>query len=251
MANARATAFLGAALSCAGAIGASAADLYGGSLKDSPYFAPMEAPRPALYFRLDGGYSGFDEPAISEENIYDLTDENIGNVWSLGGGVGTYLSRSFRADLTVDRRFEGDVEGSLASGPVPGVRHFGLSSTVALANVYYDFDFGNRFTPYLGVGLGFTHNEASSGSVVDDTGAVTASIGEGSSYHVAGAAMAGVSLQLRERLSLDAGYRFLYLGNVSTGAVTELATGTPVAGDPTVEEIHAHEFRFGLRYDIR
>ena len=105
----------------------------------------------------------------------------------------------------------------LTQGPLPGSREFGLKSTVALANLYYDFDFGSRFTPYLGVGLGFTHNEATAGSVIDDTGAVTATIDGSSSTNVAGAAMAGVSMKLRDRLSLDAGYRFLYLGDAADG----------------------------------
>lgn len=251
MAAARTIVGLAAAMACAGALSASAADLYGGSMKDVPYYAPMESPRPSLYLRLDGGYSAFDEPTIVEEHLYDLSDAAIDNAWSFGGGVGFYLSRGWRADLTVDRRFEAGTEGLLTQGPLPGSREFGLKSTVALANLYYDFDFGSRFTPYLGVGLGFTHNEATAGSVIDDTGAVTATIDGSSSTNVAGAAMAGVSMKLRDRLSLDAGYRFLYLGDAATGAVTEIATGAPVSGDPTVEDIHAHEFRFGLRYDIR
>ena len=53
-------------------------------------------------------------------------------------------------------------------------------------------------------------------------------------------------------LYLDVGYRFLYLGETATGPVTLINTaGTLVSRDPTVEEIHAHEFRVGLRYDLR
>jgi opacity protein-like surface antigen len=65
--------------------------------------------------------------------------------------------------------------------------------------------------------------------------------------------MAGLTYQLRERMSIDAGYRFMYLGQTATGAVKDtVSTNTvTIAPDPTVEQIHAHEFRVGLRYDFR
>lgn len=49
-------------------------------------------------------------------------------------------------------------------------------------------------------------------------------------------------------LYLDVGYRFLYLGEVATGPIV---TTVPIAEDPTVESLIAHEFRVGLRYDFR
>ena len=240
-----------AAILFAGIAPVAAADLYGGSIKDAPVYAPFEAPRPTIYLRVDGGYGSYDEPSITEEHIYDLSEAALDSSWSFGGGVGMYLPRGFRADLTVDRRFEADAEGTLVQGALPGVRSFGFESTIVLANVYYDFDMGNRFTPYVGLGLGVAHNETSAGSVIDDTGAVVGTIDGASSNNVAGAAMAGVNVKVFNRMSVDLGYRFLYLGDAATGPVTDISTSTPVSGDPTVSEIHAHEFRFGLRYDIR
>ena len=252
MALPRAT-LLGAVIVLASSLGAAAADLYGGSMKDAPFMMPMEAPQRSFYMRLDGGYGSFDTPDITEDRLYDLHDASIDSTWSFGGGAGMYFGRGFRGDITVDRRFETDVYGDLAMHPnLSGARHFGLKSTVALANVYYDFDYGNRFTPYLGVGLGFTKNETTAGWV-ETCGCTSSTIEGGSSTHVAGAAMAGFNVKLRDRLSLDAGYRFLYLGEAATGPVTTTYATVPaiVSQDPTVENIHAHEFRFGLRYDIR
>jgi hypothetical protein len=50
------------------------------------------------------------------------------------------------------------------------------------------------------------------------------------------------------RLHLDMGYRFLYLGDASTGHAIGVAPPTP---GPRLEDITAHEFRIGLRYDLR
>ena len=266
---------LGAAIVAASSLQAGAADLYGGSIKDAPVYAPM-APSPSIYFRVDGGYSSYDTPNITEDHVYDLYDNKIDSTWSVGGGVGTYFGRGFRGDITVDHRFDADTEGTLLDykSDLRGTRKFGLKSTVALANVYYDFDFGSRFTPYLGLGLGFSHNKTTAGVVLDDCGCTNGLIEGDSNTSVAGAAMAGFSVKLRggqtmtggysikdapvavdtgRGLYLDVGYRFLYLGDAQTGAVTAIDTAGDhvVSEDPTVDEIHAHEFRFGLRYDLR
>ena len=274
MAFTRATLLIGAALVLGSAPGASAADLgnYGGSMKDAPAAMPYTASGPSWYVRADGGYSNFDDPTMTEAGIYDLTETSIDSTWSVGGGIGHYFGNGFRGDVTWDHRFEADAQGNLADhfATLEGVRKFGIESDVALANLYYDFDAGNRFTPYIGVGLGFTRNKTTEGTI-DTCGCTTATIESGSDTHVAGAAMAGFSLRLRggesttaggglkdgpvtvsagRGLYLDAGYRFLYLGGVETGAIIETGGGTTVAEDPTVGDIHAHEFRFGLRYDI-
>lgn len=272
MAYARTALLLGVAIVVASAGGASAADL-GGGLKDVPVAVPVQAPR-SWYLRADGGYSFYDTPSITENYCgceYDLVDTDIANTWSVGGGIGMYFGRGFRGDITVDHRFESDVSGYLADGPLPGTREFGLSSTVALANLYYDFDyFGGRFTPYIGGGVGVSYNTTSSGVAVGDCpcGGGDGIIAGHSQTEFAAAAMAGVSWKLRggdqvvqgsfkdgpmvvntgRALFLDVGYRFLYLGDAATGPIT--FTGGPGPDDPTVESITAHEVRVGLRYNI-
>lgn len=242
----RGTLLLGAALVLGSVAGAEAADInYGGSIKDGGYAAPMVAPEPRFYFRVDGGYAFHDDPTMVEDGIYDLTETSIDDTWTIGGGVGMYFSRNVRADITVDHRFEADAEGRLANhnATLEGTRRFGMSSTVALANVYYDFDTRSRFTPYVGAGLGFVRHDLKDGTVVPDCGC-TGTIDSNSTMHVAAALMAGVSVALRDRLTFDAGYRFLYLGDAETGVST--LTG----GTISVEDMYAHEVRLGLRYDI-
>lgn len=63
--------------------------------------------------------------------------------------------------------------------------------------------------------------------------------------------MAGVSMKLRKRLTFDMGYRFLYLGDVRTGRLTQIGNNSHVATHVSAEDLHAHELRLGLRYDIR
>ena len=52
------------------------------------------------------------------------------------------------------------------------------------------------------------------------------------------------------KVSLDIGYRYLWLGDAETGAVVRTVGGVQTADDPTVEDITAHELRVGLRYNL-
>lgn len=271
MSSSRASLFLATAVLIAGAAGAGAADLYGGgSVKD--VYAPAVPTGPSIYVRIDGGYGAFDDPVMVEDGIFDLVDTGIEETWTLGGGIGRYFTPAIRADVTYDHRFEATAHGTNLDGlsTLPGVRSFGVESDVVLFNVYYDFDRGARISPYIGVGLGVTHNKTTAGTVSNECGCV-GTIEEGSETHVAGALMAGLTAKLRggqtiapgikdapvvtdsgRNLYFDVGYRFLYLGQTAAGPVTMVSnTGTEVSQDPTVEDIHAHEVRLGLRYDWR
>jgi opacity protein-like surface antigen len=246
----------GAALLIAGATGANAADLNGGSMKDGGY-APAIAYQsmPSWYLRGDFGWASYNEPFMFEPPNYHLSQTGINNTWSFGGGVGYYFSKNVRADLTLDWFKETDAHGSVLdpAATFQGRREFGLKSMVGLVNVYYDFDLRSRFTPYIGVGLGFAKNETTSGIIVPACpGVCVATIEGAKETNAAGALMAGFSAKLRDRLHLDAGYRFLYLGNAHTGPITGTVAAVPTTSpDPKVEDIMVHQFRVGVRWDIK
>jgi opacity protein-like surface antigen len=260
---------LGAVFVLGSALSASAADLYGGSIKDAPEMAPMPAASAGWYLRVDGGYNWFNTPGVEMDYGFTAHDTKLDGAWSIGGGIGRYFGRGFRGDITVDHLFNSNVEGEFCG--CDGTSHnakFDFSSTVVLANLYYDFNRGGRFVPYIGAGIGFAHNEAGSGSVTDDCGCAEGSIARGSSNSFAAAGMAGVSWKIRggettyvgglkdepvavnsgHALYLDFGYRFLYLGDVKTGEIS-WENDAPLV-DPKLKDITAHQFRVGLRYDL-
>ncbi|MCH9808756.1 MAG: outer membrane beta-barrel protein [Alphaproteobacteria bacterium] len=238
------------------ASGAGAADLYGsyaGSVKDRYVPRPVERAASSIYLRVDGGYGAHDDPVMVEDGVYDLINEEMDGAWSLGGGVGYYFTPSIRGDVTVERRFETDAQGALADNRtgIAGLRSFGVESTLVMFNMYYDIDNRSRFTPYIGAGLGYVHHETKDGTV-QLSGGGTGTIAGTSTDDVAGSLMAGVSVALLDRVKLDVGYRFLYMGATTTGPLVVTPTGQqqPVrANDPTLEDLHAHEIKFGLRYD--
>jgi opacity protein-like surface antigen len=259
---------------------AQAADMYtpmpggmkGGGAAPVPAFRPtiQSHTQSGWYGRLDFGYAMYDDPVMVENGITTLSNTSIGSGWAYGFGIGRYFTSNVRGDLTFETRSKTDVEGTSGFAPFEHVpRRFDMSSQVFLANLYYDFNNNSRFTPYLGVGLGVVRHKTHDAVISDGCGC-TGTIEGAKKWSVAGAFMAGVSVDLlgsrgqptnygsfkdtvyiepsKSRLKLDIGYRFLYLGDATTGPIT--VDNGNVADDPTVEDIHAHEIRVGLRYDF-
>ena len=255
--------FAAAAAMFVSTAGAFAADLYGGSMKDGDGYAPPAASRPALFYaRGDFTASFNDFGDITEQPNYRLSETGIGNNRAWGAGLGYYFSPSVRGDLTLDWSNTATAHGLVApatGATVQGERQFGVKHTVGLANLYYDFDTRTRFTPYLGVGVGFARNTTTAGTVaVAGCAAATCSVTmDGTTKtNAAGAFMAGFSAKLADRWSLDAGYRFLYLGDTRTSDLIITRT-PPVVGAPNsspatqVNDLYAHQVRVGLRMDLR
>lgn len=267
MFNAHKFLILSAAFVLGSALSASAADL--GGLKDEPVAAPVATGPSGWYARIDGGYTWYDKPGVEFDPGFSAHDTDFKGSWSVGGGIGRYFGRGFRGDITVDYLFDSAVNSEFCG--CDGTAHnaqFDFSSTVVLANLYYDFNRGGRIVPYIGGGIGFAHNEVGSGDVTDSCGCAEGSIAKGSSNSFAAAGMAGISWKIRggdthyvgglkdepvavssgNALYLDFGYRFLYLGDVKTGDITW--TNNAPALDPKLKDITAHQFRVGLRYDL-
>jgi opacity protein-like surface antigen len=261
-------ALLAAAIVVGSAGVAAAADLHGG-MKDGGYMPPI-AYGPSWYARIHGMWATYSNPDMTEAGRYNLTRTSIEDNWGIGGGIGYYFSRNIRADMTYEWREKNQYRGSQLDlhGPLPGQRRFGVQSDVVLANVYYDIAPEHRISPYIGFGIGAAHHDVSAGTVIPVCGC-GGTIDAASNWHVAGALMAGVSIDLfgsrghyvgstkddvgyapGRAVKLDLGYRFLHLGEAATGPVRYL-DGSRASPDPDVESIRAHEFRVGLRIDLR
>ena len=188
---------------------------------------PSAVPIPdysAWYLRGDIGFAFNEDPDMRRGGT-GFTGTGMDENWSIGGGIGYYFRDNIRGDVTIEHRLDTDVTGT---NPVTATRSVAeLNSTVALANLYYDFRGRDHFSPYVGAGLGFTLNE-----MLDDD-----------NVDLAAALMAGFSYRLREGWLFDAGYRFLYLGEAQTES-----TGT--TGALSVDEIYSHELRIGFRYEL-
>jgi len=247
MIGTRGSVFIGVAFSLISAVAAHA----GGKDHGSSY--ATSGSDSGWYVRLDGSYGVHHDPDLVEDSSFELSDSAYDPAWSIGAGIGRYFTRSLRGDLTYDYRFETDVSGTASTARSgDGLREFGLTSHLLLANLYYDFNRHGRINPYIGIGLGAVYHETSEETHPTVCPCVSSITAEGDNFDFAGALMAGVALKLRERMNVDLGYRFLYLGEAETGQVrTSSPSGVNVISSGIeVEDLYAHEFRVGLRYNF-
>jgi hypothetical protein len=171
------------------------------------------------------------------ENVYPF--EEMGYGYSVGAGFGYETGTGLRVDATLDYL---NNEGLLVNqGAVPGDYKVRLRSTLALANVYYDFALGGDYGygaaggafGYVGAGAGAAFNKV---AVSTPPGAV---IPSGTNTSFAAAAMAGVGYDFGAVVA-DLGYRGVYIHNMNNG--------DQGLGSVSADNNWLHEVRGTVRY---
>jgi opacity protein-like surface antigen len=211
------------------------------------------------YLRGDAGYVDYIAPKDRRDAILDQSFDTarLKKTWSAGGGFGYKFLNFFRADVTADYRFESEFRGtSSRTGYVSDSRRdWGeFETTTGLVNAYLDLGNWYGVTPYVGVGVGAAMNRllehrAQVTCLAITTGCPT--IGDQSvlefrdrtNIDLAWALMGGVAVDVGGGFKVDAGYRYVNLGEVKTHAT---GAGAPARTD----DIEAHEVRLGFRYMI-
>jgi hypothetical protein len=162
-----------------------------------------------------------------------VTVDTNGYGYSVGAGFGYETGSGLRVDGTVDYLNNTGMSG--------GGDTFTLRSTIALANVYYDFKFNNDASAsggwgaYVGAGLG-------AGYMLTHLDGAHAPTPDGHNFAPVGAAMAGVTYDMGSWVA-DVGYRALYIPQISNGD----ASITPYY----VNQNLIHEVRGTLRYRLQ
>jgi opacity protein-like surface antigen len=164
------------------------------------------------------------------------TDSSLGNgmTASLGAGI---KSNWLRTDVTVDYLSPVKYQGTVASA---GDTTAKIQATTALLNGYIDLGTWYHITPYIGAGAGVAYARTS-----DYVGTAAPPIsGEPakSQWNFAWAGMAGIAVPISHNIMVDVGYRYLNIGNLSTGSDTYAAT--------TFKDVAGHELRVGLRWSF-
>ena len=190
---------------------------------DAPQIVEIDhiAPGPAggWYLRGDIGYVIATDPkATYGGTAVNFVNEALKPTWMIGAGVGYQFNPWFRADLTVDYRFASKFTGNtVCGGCCLSVERQKLSTTTFLVNAYVDIATWQGFTPYVGVGAGVAYHWLHDLIGFNPGGGVTI-VPDGGTWTWAAAAMTGVSFPVGENMLIDAGYRYLWLGNAKSGA---------------------------------
>ena len=204
------------------------------------------------YLRGDIGYAVYGngdvywmDPVNGHREFVNI---DIKDGFFFGAGAGIYFDQHFRADVTVDYRHNIDFKGRVACiSPCTGAPYSNektkFSAWTLMLNGYYDFGTFGGFTPYVGAGMGIAHLRAEEYST--DSGY---DFDDGSKTNFAWNLMAGGSFQVADNIKLDGNYRFLSLGDVQTSS--HYTNGSSATNPVKYEDLYAHEFRVGLRYDL-
>ena len=216
-------------------------------LPEPPLLEPVEPVEfgSSWYLRGDIGYKTYRNPDVRYSST-KFVKEDLDETGMVGGGVGYKFNNWIRADLTLDYEFKSDFKGRLFCPCAPGGDPFSrekaeVSAFTTLANVYFDLGTWHGFTPYVGAGAGASRIKVSDYSFVNPDG-TSGSVGGSSNWDFSWALMAGVGFEVTDNLMIDAGYRYLNLGDGKTKSFNGSAI--------KFKDLEAHEVRVGFRYMI-
>lgn len=212
-----------------------------------PAFAAGEGLAPYVEAKLGGSYTQIDSIKNSSP-VAAPAPANKTSVDGLVGVAGVAAGLNFKGlGLPVRAEVEYSYHSQLSYNPnptfvgaiIPTSLKSDVDSQTVFANVYYDFETGTAFTPYVGGGLGMAWNHTKATGTVIATGVTQDYKNTKDSF--AWNVGAGCSYDLSANWKLNAGYRFVDLGKVTWGdSATSLAS----------TDITSHEVLLGLRYQF-
>ena len=203
----------------------------------------------AWYLRGDLGYKWYTAPDAHFDvaGYGHMKDTSMAATGLAGFGFGYQFNPHFRSDLTLDYEWPSEFHGKLkCPGACSGKysnEYASIDAWTTLFNVYYDIGTWNRFTPYLGAGIG-TSYLTSTDVHYRNPGGATGKWSGASEWNFAWQVTAGASYALNNNWVIDTNYRFVGLGNAVSGK-------TSIGGKPIhYDNIMASELRVGLRFLI-
>lgn len=185
-----------------------------------------------LYF---AGYMGLNTfPAMEFTETTTPADGKlyIDDGISFAGAIGLRLTPQFRVEAELSR-----LSADMNSVDIATLGIFdvggSVDSTIAMLNVYYDFDFNwKKIQPFIGAGIGYGWHE---GEIDDVGGLAVNSSSESSGYvwQVGG----GLRYPITESLSFISAYRYVDGADLQFGDYEKIDAGN-------------HEVRIGLSWDL-
>jgi opacity protein-like surface antigen len=174
------------------------------------------------YVGLFGGASFADD--IEFEDDIGEVELGLDTGFNVGGVLGVDFSDYFRGEVELSYAQYGlddcEAEGLVKCAPPDG----DLSAFYALANLWFDFDVGG-FSPYIGGGVG--------GAMLDID---SPPIGDDSAWGLAFQAGGGIRFDLGETVSVDLGYRFKGIPDISLGDFDS--------------ELYSHNAQIGVMFEF-
>ena len=177
--------------------------------------------------------------------VADKSDDAWGGALALGYDFKAKFGVPIRTELEYAVRSQSKVNTQVVDGPITIDNTRKLSISSLFANVFYDFNTGTSFTPYVGGGIGVASIRAKDRF---QQGYYGYAYGNASSKRTvtnfAWNLSAGVAYSFDSHWALDLGYRYSDFGKVKG------STGVDGYGYSykATSDVAAHEVLLGLRY---
>jgi opacity protein-like surface antigen len=227
----------------------------------------------------DDGYGNLKEVSRTSNfvtNQVSNTSRENGAFGEVGFGCGMQLGggsgRGLRGELMFGVRGDRDVQGEpgnysidytvLAPPPpvvphgvptppvdVPVVEdplHTSIKSYTMMFNAYKDLGTYGNITPYVGAGIGAAYHQVKETYFTGNYNLVNKIEGH-NDLSFAWSLMAGVGYQISDRAVIDLGYRYIDMGDASSGRVDNAGFVNPRVD---FDDLTAHEIKIGLRYSF-
>ena len=242
-----------------------AADL---PMPPAPVIVPPQAPalQGNWYLRGDGGIgladlrtrnSTFDAGFDAAANGVGYNTRSLDDAAFVDAGVGYRFNRFFRADVTAEYRaaahfaaIESYTDNTTLSGRQYDTYSGSVRSAVGLVNGYVDIGTWFGITPFVGAGVGVANVATRHLYDLAPNGGFGYAA-DHNQTNFAWAAMAGLDFAVTPNLSLEIGYRYLDMGNVSSGVIM-CQNAPPGGGCNEVQHQHLayNDIRLGFRYNF-
>lgn len=180
--------------------------------------------RDGFYIAARGGYTDYNVNN-KEDNVSTSAKVELGGVWHASGAIG-YKKGYFRLEGEYIYRDDSDDQYKYTT---PGAYHnTTLESDSFMANAYLDIMPNYWISPYITGGIGLSRLELETYDVAP--GGMRSDVESNSKDNFTWQVGAGLSLRLNRCLNLDAGYRYIDMGEIDDA------------------DMNAHEWYGGLRY---
>ena len=232
---------------------------------DMPQLPPVYAPpieeyvASGWYLRGDIGMSNqkvknLDNLLYSTVTSVNTVHKDFDSAPFFGLGVGYQFNHWFRADLTGEYRGKANFHGldivKSGGNTFTDEYHASKSEWLVLANIYADLGTWYSFTPFVGVGIGASHNTISNFLDVCTTcvGGGVATGATASKWNFAWAVHAGVAYKVNSQLSIEFAYRYVSLGDAMSGDLIRFDGVNQFNNPMEFKNITSHDLKLGVRW---
>ncbi|MBV6658983.1 MAG: porin family protein [Devosiaceae bacterium] len=215
-----------------------------------------------LYLR---GYIGFTNQEVDEldnelfaaaAQVEFLSSEFESGGY-FGGAIGYRLNEWFRADVSAEWRMRTGYYGldrvaSTVVGTFDGTNQYEANKEewLFMANAFVDLGTYYKITPYIGAGIGAVHTTISSFSDTNVPNNGVAYAADNSEWSLAWALHAGLAYQVTDHVSIEMGYRYLDLGDASSGDIITFTGANTITNPMEFNGLTSHDVQVGMRWEL-